>query len=205
VNGDGRADIISGTEVGGGPRVSVFDGITGAVIQNFFAFDEQQRGGVRVAAADYNGDGFDDIVCTTGVGVQTRIKVIDGRTGATLTDFVPYTEQFTGGVYVTAGDFDGNGTPDIIASADAGGGPHVQVFSGLGGSVIASYFAYEPSFTGGVRVSATDVDGDGRSDIVTAPGLGSIATVRIWQGGSLTELDSFAAFDSTYTGGVYVG
>ena len=52
VTGDGKADIITGTEVGGGPRITVFDGATGNVVQDFFAFDEAQRGGVRISSAD---------------------------------------------------------------------------------------------------------------------------------------------------------
>jgi len=43
------------------------------------------------------------------------------------------------------------------------------------------------------------VDGDGKKDIVTAPGARARPR-RVWQGGSLKELDSFYAFDTTFTG-----
>ena len=51
----------------------------------------------------------------------------------------------------------------------------------------------------------TDVNGDGRADLVTAPGAGGTGRIRVWQGDNLTPLDDFFAFDATYTGGVFVG
>ena len=63
--------------------------------------------------------------------------------------------------------------PDIITDADAGGGPHVKVFDGAALragqiSVLYSFYAYAPSFHGGVRVAAADIDKDGFADIITA-------------------------------------
>jgi hypothetical protein len=41
-----------------------------------------------------------------------------------------------------------------------------------------SFFAYAPTFTGGVRVGARDVNGDGRIDVLTAPGRGGLSEVE---------------------------
>jgi hypothetical protein len=50
VNGDGRADVITGAGPGGGPHVRVFDGATGAGIGSFFAYPGTFTGGVYVAS-----------------------------------------------------------------------------------------------------------------------------------------------------------
>jgi hypothetical protein len=49
-NGDGRADVVAAAGPGGGPRVSVLDGLTGAAEDNFFAFNPDFLGGIAVAA-----------------------------------------------------------------------------------------------------------------------------------------------------------
>jgi len=205
VNDDGKADIITGTEQGGGPRVTVFDGVTNARIRDFFAFDSSQRGGVRVAAGDFNKDGHVDIVATAGRGTQTRVRVFDATTGATLTDFVPYDVKFTGGVYIAAGDVTGDGIADVVTAADVGGGPHVQVFDGLTGHALYGFFADDADFRGGIRVGLQDVNGDGKQEIITGTGIGAPSKIRLWQDGATVPFEEFYAFDTSYLGGVYVG
>ena len=204
INGDGFADIVTGTQVGGGPRVRIFSGKDGSILQDFFAFDSTQRGGVRLALADINGDGRQDIVCTTGEGVPTRVRVFDGTNLNVLLDFAPYEMQFTGGAYIAAGDVNGDGIPDIITGADTGGGPSVKVFSGKDGSVLQSFFAFEEGFTGGVRVAAADFNRDGKAEIVVGAGVGGAGRVSIFSGAGLARVDDFYAFDSDFTGGVFV-
>jgi len=65
---------------------------------------------------------------------------------------------------------------------DVGGGPHVRVFDFLTGREVFRFLAYEAGFTGGVRVATGDVNGDGISDIITAPGFGGGPVIRIWDG-----------------------
>ena len=69
---------------------------------------------------------------------------------------------------MAAADLTGDGVAEIITGAGPGGGPHVRAFSLASGSLveIASFFAYDPSFGGGVRVAAADVDGDDRTEII---------------------------------------
>jgi hypothetical protein len=50
VDGDGRADVVTGAGPGGGPHVRVFDGVTGAEVRSFFAYDPGFLGGVFVGA-----------------------------------------------------------------------------------------------------------------------------------------------------------
>ena len=51
VNGDGRADIITGAGPGGGPHVEVFSGADWTALASFFAYDAGVlRAGVNVAA-----------------------------------------------------------------------------------------------------------------------------------------------------------
>ncbi len=204
IDGDGKADVVVGAEVGGGPRITTFSGADGRILNNFFAFDANQRGGTRIATGDFNGDGLADIVASTGQGVPTRIRVFNGANVTnTLQDYAPFETAFTGGITVAVGDVNGDGVPDVIAGAEIGGGPRVQVFSGANNQPINSFFAFEESFTGGARVAAQDINGDGLSDIVVGTGVGRVAQARIFNASGLTILDDFFPIDTT--GGIYVG
>ncbi|OWK40436.1 Alkaline phosphatase [Fimbriiglobus ruber] len=165
-------------------------------------------GGVRVAEADVNGDGVDDLIVAPGVGGGPRVEVFDGVTGKLIYNFFAYEPTFTGGLFVAGGDVNGDGYADIIIGTDQGGGPRVTIFSGKDGSELADYFAYDPSLRSGVRVAAGDLYGTGVDEVITAPGDGAASDVIVWGGGAtgfpLTQMASFFAFDPSYTGGVYV-
>jgi hypothetical protein len=70
---------------------------------------------------------------------------------------------------------------------------------------VQSFLAYDPGFTGGVRVAAADLQGNGRADILTADGPGGSPIVRGFAGTSLAVLDNFYAYDIYFLGGVFVG
>ncbi len=204
VNGDGTPDIITGAGAGGGPHVEVFSGKDGSLLLSFLAYAPEFAGGVEVAAGDINGDGKADIITGAGPGGGPHVEAFSGADGALLASFMAYDPAFLGGVYVSAGDVNGDGRAEIITGAGAGGGPQVSVFSGTG-VLLQSVMAFAPGFTGGVRVAAVDVNGDGRADLVTAPGPFSTPEVRIYDEASLNELDAFFAYPQGYLGGLFVG
>src|SRR5207302_11409457 len=72
----------------------------------------------------------------------------------------------------------------------------------------ASYFAYDPRFHGGVRVSTADFNNDGVAEIITAPGIGGGPQVRVLDAaGNLFvkagfSANSFFAFDPSVRTGI---
>jgi hypothetical protein len=227
VNGDGFGDIIVGADAGGGPQVEVFDGRTGAVLYNFFAFNPFFRGGVRVAAGDVNGDGKADIICGAGPGTLPQVTVFDGSTGQPLNSVlgsffafgqipnagsstpsaagpgsIPF---FTGGIYVAAGDINGDGRADIIIGAGPGGGPQIITYSGSNGQILNTFFAFPATFKGGVRVGATHGNLGAFSEIVAAPGPGGGPMEGIYDPSTVSILAAWFVYPPTaYTGGLYV-
>ncbi|HEY2784413.1 MAG TPA: FG-GAP-like repeat-containing protein, partial [Fimbriiglobus sp.] len=79
LNGDGFADVIVGGGPGGGPRVFALSGKdlvqfgSHTQLANFFAGDVDNRGGIRVAAKDLDGDAKADLVVGAGDGAGSRV------------------------------------------------------------------------------------------------------------------------------------
>ena len=152
VTGDGVDDIVVGAGAGAaGPHVKVFDGVTGAEIRSFFAFDVGFVGGVTVGVGDVTGDGIADIVVGAGPGAGSHVKVFDGDTGEEIRSFFAFDAGFVGGVTVGVSDVNGDGVADIMVGAGPGAGPHVKSFDGLTGDELQSFFAFD-EFSGGVFV-----------------------------------------------------
>ena len=115
---------------------------------------------------------------------------------------------------VAAGDVNGDGAFDIITGAGPGGGPHVKAFAlnfidGLATpQEVASFYAYDSSFRGGVSVASGNIDGLGADEIITGAGAGGGPHVKAFSratDGTLSTVSSFMAYDPSFRGGVEVG
>jgi hypothetical protein len=221
VNADGTPDVITGAGAGGGPHVKVFSGTDGSTLASFFAYAPSFTGGVNVATADLTIDGHDDIITGAGPGGGPHVKVLDGTklgqlqadgqiaASATLASYFAYAATYTGGVSVAAGEVNGTGAPDVVTGA-LRGQSQVKAFDGtdlLAGTVNAfsTFLAYDAAFLGGVRVGVADLNGDSRDEIITGAGAGGGPHVKVFDNANSNQvIDSYFAFDPTFTGGVTV-
>jgi RHS repeat-associated protein len=100
--------------------------------------------------------------------------------------------------------------PIIVTGTDLGdpAGPLVKVWDATTGQLEFQFLAYPASFLGGVRVAAADLTGDGIPDIVTSPGPGLPAEIKVWDGQTGAQLPGpagdFLAYDRSFLGGAFV-
>jgi large repetitive protein len=184
------------------PTVRIFD--ASGTESTLIPYPAGFAGGVRVALGDVNGDGQLDIVTGAGPGGGPHVRVWNGADLTEIWGIFAYDPAFPGGVSVAAGDVTGDGRADIITGAGPGATPWVRVWDGATFLEIASFFAYDPAFAGGVNVTSADVDGDGRADIITGAGPGGGPHVRVWSGVDSHEITGFFAYDPAFPGGVNV-
>ncbi|USN53995.1 MAG: S8 family serine peptidase [Candidatus Nomurabacteria bacterium] len=100
VDGNGVSEIVVAPLSNGGPHVRVFNA-SGEVQSQFFAFAENFRGGVRIASADVNADGADDIIVGAGIGGGPHLRVFDGN-GSVIEQMFTFDPAFRGGISVGA-------------------------------------------------------------------------------------------------------
>ncbi len=213
-----------GAGSGGPDRVNVYDANGKKVFSPLFAFSPDHTSGVRVAMADFNGDGVPDIVLGTGPGTASRVRILSGVDGAPLADFSPFGEAFTGGVYVAAGDINGDFRADLVVTPDRSGGARVRVFDNdvltidnSNPTSRADFIAIidgngrpDTNFRGGARGSIGDINGDGFGDVVVAAGVGGGPRIATFSGQTLgltggpKLFGDFLAFEATLRNGAFV-
>lgn len=164
LNGDGKAEVITGAGPGGGPHVKAFNLANGQLMANFFAYDASFRGGVSVAAADLDGNGQGEIITGAGAGGGPHVRVWTG-TGVAVRETFVYGAASTNGLSVAAGDFDGDGKADIAISPQIGGPALVRVIN-ANLAAIKDINVFENDYRGGTTIAMRDTNGDGRAEVL---------------------------------------
>ncbi len=234
VNGDGYADIIAGA-FPGNPHVKVFDSkevlvsgfiptvITPVVLAEGFVYGLSFNVGANVGAGDVDGDGLEDVITGATAG-NPHTKIFDAKdflasgilnAAALMGEYFPYALSFNVGAFVTAGDYNGDGYPDIITGSSIGN-PQVVIMDGQDiaegtfdpvASVLDSIFAFELNQNIGVAVGAADFTGDGRADVLVGTRNGS-PRVRVYEENLPGISALVSGWDVTapaFTGALYVG
>lgn len=202
--------IVSSSSRDGGPHIRVFDGHTGWAL---YAIDPFPGfgGGVRIAAADLDGDGFDDIISVPDhTHPNPTLKVHCGRTLLEVRNIaisgnqappIPGqqgTDVLLGGLGV---DYLAGRDQGMIIYAPGDGSTRLVV-----GSEQGVWYPFGPSYTGGLSVAAGDLNGDGRAEIVAGMMEGGrIASIAVDNADPYGNTTFMEPFGPTFTGGVFVG
>jgi SdrD B-like domain/Right handed beta helix region/Carboxypeptidase regulatory-like domain/FG-GAP-like repeat/Prealbumin-like fold domain len=193
--------LAVGADAGALPVVRVFNP-AGQPVRTFLAFPANFRTGVRVAVGDINGDGTPDIIATPGAGSLPIVAVYDGATGGLMRAFLALPPTFKQGLFVAAGDVNGDGKAEIITGLGPNGPPIVMAFDGATGAPVTAFFAFPPSLRGGVTVGAGDLNGDGKAEII-AGSASKLALVAAFNG-SGARVTAFFVVPRPFKNGVTV-
>jgi peptidylprolyl isomerase len=198
---------------------------SGAVVNQFFAFDDETyNGGVQAVLGDFEGSGRQLIAAAPGRWLpgEVRFFTTDG-TRLTNFDTAPFGASWQGGVNLAAADVDGDGRDDLIAAKASGNG-EVRIFRSVAG---ADPIANTPFRTirpfgsvavGGATVAAADMGTftngavtnaakqDGKAELIIGSGMLARPVVRVYDVGSATPkvVDTINPFSPGNRGGIGV-
>lgn len=209
--------LVVGSDAGKRPNgfVQVFDAASGRFEREINVFPvaisngktRTYLGGVRVASADMNCDGIPDIIVAAGPGHLPEVKVFNGIDGTQIGETIlvgKLTDTF--GVNLTVGDTNFDGHMEIITSLERVRGAKLISVHQLehDGFVLIDQFdsGFNRQSMVGVNVTAGDLNGDGRAEIVVTNGPGVAPQVAIFDRHNNT-VARFNSFPKTMNGGIH--
>lgn len=114
LDGDGKAEIITGAGFSGGPHVRIFNFQGKLINPGFFAYSKNFRGGVNVGVGDIDGDGRLEIIAGAGYGGGPHIRIFNSQGKLIHPGFFAFNPQSRNGVKVVINDLDDDGRAEII-------------------------------------------------------------------------------------------
>ncbi|MGO9450712.1 MAG: FG-GAP-like repeat-containing protein [Candidatus Binataceae bacterium] len=206
VNGDGMPDLIVANS--GGNTVSVLLNTTtpGATIPSFAAQQTFAVGATpfSVKAVDLNGDGKPDLIVANSGGNTVSVLLNTTTAGATAPSFATQQTFATGNTphSVTAVDVNGDGKPDLIVANSGDGTVSVLLNTTTPGATTPSFATQQTFATGNTphSVTAVDVNGDGKPDLIVANSADDTASVLLNTTAPGATTPSFATQQTFATG-----
>ncbi|PIT93547.1 hypothetical protein COU00_03805, partial [Candidatus Falkowbacteria bacterium CG10_big_fil_rev_8_21_14_0_10_43_11] len=115
------------------------------------------------------------------------IRVFNGESNTAPVFFKPFADNFGGGVSVSAGDTNGDGLEEIVASA----GTQVKIFDGSG-KLKNQFSIYQKNWRGYLNVAAGDTNGDGTAEIIVGLSKNNEPKIRIFNDHGILQSQFFA-------------
>lgn len=201
ITGDKIDDIIVAPGPKYKPEIRLFKGNGKSARKPFLALDKKFTGGLYVACGDTNGDGKNEIVVTAGQkgSGQAWVYNASGKLTAKFTVFSSKT--FADGMRVVVADIDGDKKGEIIIGTETGT-PLIHVFKLASKALkVRSIAPFSKVLSKGVSITAADIDGDGKKEIIAGAGDKSAPTVKAYSNKGVVKKE-FYAYAARFRGGV---
>lgn len=174
-------------------------------LRGLYGFDKKLRGGFQVGSGNVIGDSKDETIAGTGDGQSPIVRVI-AKDGSVVSEFKPYAAKTNAGVRIATCDLNGDGTDEIVTAPGVGSAITIRIFNARGTPVILpnGIRPFSKKFKGGATIVCGDVSGDGRPEIIVAPGKGGSANVLLYVNTG-AKTGSLAPYGKKFKGGFELG
>ena len=146
-----------------------------------------------------NADGKSDVIVGAETPDDPQIKIFDGSSGVLRSSFRPFGLVSAGTLRIATGDVDGDGRPEIVASATTSFSSTVRLFT-ADGEELAEVRA---PLHNARSLTAGDLDGDGKAEIGMGAGPGYNSSIVAFDLSGTVD-SWFQAYGHSFTNGVRV-
>jgi hypothetical protein len=185
LNGDHKLDVVSINAVNNHISVLLGNGNGSFQAPTSIALGGNPDSAFGVVIGDFNGDGNPDLAVAnvrSFTAAGSTISVFPGNGDGTFGSPVQYNPVALPIYVMTAGDFNGDGLPDLLFTTESDTFPaQVGVIFGGANGAFQSPLIYPVGLTPGQPVLA-DLNGDGILDLVLTPATGTSGNLAVMIG-----------------------
>ncbi len=175
INGDGKEEKIMVNL----NKMEIYNG-DGLRIYNDFPLGTTFRGSLNFFVGNIY-PGKEKQIVVSGDTIN-QVAILNSSGEFVTKPFYPLGKSQKGGFSVAIGDLDGNGSGENILGTVNSGKSEVIVFDQNFKKINKRFFPYGSKDANGVNVSAGDVNGDLKDEIITTPANGAKILVGIYNG-----------------------
>lgn len=183
------------------PKLEIYD-FQGTLLNSFYAYNKDYKFGLSVSVCDYDNDKQMEIITAPGIGGGPHIKIFD-KNGGLKDNFFAGNKNFRGGLNIDCKTDNFLNEAQIAVAPKSGSSSYILIYNSKR-ELINSFMAYQSSYKKEVYVKIYDVDSDYQNEIITSPGIGGGAHIKIFEkSGKL--INEFFAYNKNQNYGSYIG
>jgi len=198
IDNDGMTEIVAGAGFGGGPHVRIFN-LNGALENQFFAFNSNNRNGVLLAVGDVDGNNRNEIVAVEAGKSKPIAKIFDQNGKEVGQDITLFDKIINNQISLTVSDVNKDGADEIIAGPAYGQVDKVKIFT-FDNKQIGGFSPFGVNFSGGVKVTSGDLNNDGWSEILVSKTYDTQAIVKTYDFTGRLLSPGFSAYGGRVSG-----
>lgn len=160
----------------------------------FFVFDENYKGGDKIAHIDLDGNGKRDLL------IARKNKLTVWRDdGQLFFKIYPYTAHYNGELHLALGDINSDGKWEILVGPSVGYPMPIKIYTKFGQKYKEDWYPFGNNYKNGYSFAIGNIDNSSNKEIMI--GRGDKNNVYIYDY-NLEKINDWKAFDSWYHTGL---